>query len=136
MNVITTHKGKLKFEAKDESGHIVSMDAPLENGGDGSAIGPKKLLLAGLAGCTGMDVVSILKKMHVDFDEFYMVTDAELTEEHPQVFIKIMLEYHFKGKDLPLEKLEHAVDLSHEKYCGVSAMLSVASPIVTTVIID
>ncbi len=136
MHVVTTHNGQLKFVAKDELGNLVKMDAGKDNGGEGSGISPKKLLLAGLAGCTGMDVVSILNKMRVTFEEFYLVTDAELTEEHPRVFTKILLAYHFKGKDLPLDKLKHAVELSQQKYCGVSAMLSCSCPVTTQVIID
>ena len=78
-------------------------------------------MMASLAGCTGMDVVSILKKMRVQLDYFNVVVEAELTEEHPKHFIKMHVIYEFKGKDLPMAKLEKAISMSEEKYCGVSA---------------
>jgi len=80
---------------------------------------PKPLMLAALGGCTAMDVVSILRKMRVNFENVNVKVD-ELTEEHPRHFYKIHLTYEFTGRDLPLEKLEKAVNLSQDKYCGVS----------------
>jgi putative redox protein len=90
---------------------------------------PKPLLLSALAGCTGMDVVAILKKMQVQFDSFSMNVNGELTEEHPRIFDKINIVYQFTGKDLPLDKIKKAVELSQEKYCGISAMLGKAAEI-------
>ncbi len=78
-------------------------------------------MLTALAGCTGMDVVSILKKMRVEFDDFNVIVEGDLTEEHPKQFSKMHVIYAFKGKNLPLEKIQKAIDLSEERYCGVSA---------------
>ena len=108
--------------------HVVRMDTTPELGDDSGA-SPKQLLLAGLAGCTGMDVVSLLNKMRVPFTNFEMDIEADLTEEHPIVFSEIRLIYKFFGTDLDTAKVEKAVKLSQDKYCGVSAMLKKNSPI-------
>jgi len=79
-------------------------------------------MLLALAGCTGMDVVSILKKMKVEIEKFNVEVIADLTEEHPKHFFKMHVIYKFWGNDLPLDKIEKAVKLSDEKYCGVSAV--------------
>jgi putative redox protein len=105
------------------------MDADESVGGTGTGPRPKPLLLSALAGCTGMDVVAILKKMQVEFDGFSMNVNGELTEEHPRIFDKINIVYQFTGKDLPLDKIKKAVELSQEKYCGISAMLGKAAEI-------
>jgi putative redox protein len=76
--------------------------------------------MVALGGCTGMDVVSILKKMRVKFDSFSVRIEGELTDEHPKYYTHMHIIYEFRGKDLPLDKLQKAVDLSQERYCGVS----------------
>lgn len=111
----------MAFEA-DINGHKIVLDAAEPVGGENRGPRPKPLLLAGLAGCTGMDVVSILKKMRVEVDNFSVTVEGDLTEEHPKQFSKMNVIYEFTGKDLPLEKLQKAVSLSEERYCGVSAM--------------
>ena len=103
------------------NGHEFVIDAVEKVGGEDRGPRPKPLMMASLAGCTGMDVVSILKKMRVKLDYFNVVVEAELTEEHPKHFIKMHVIYEFKGENLPMEKLQKAIDLSEERYCGVSA---------------
>jgi len=103
------------------NGHEFVIDAVENVGGENRGPRPKPLMMASLAGCTGMDVISILKKMRVELDYFNVVVEAELTEEHPKHFIKMHVIYEFKGKDLPMAKLQKAIDLSEERYCGVSA---------------
>jgi len=105
------------------NGHKLILDAAANVGGKDAGPRPKPLLLVALGGCTGMDVVSLLKKMRVDIDDFNVAVEADLNEEHPKYYNKIHLKYEIWGKDLPLEKIEKAVNLSQEKYCGVSAML-------------
>ena len=112
---------KLAFET-DMDGHKVVIDATEEVGGSDLGPRPKKLMLTALAGCTGIDVVMILKKMKVELDAFNVIVEGELTEEHPKYYNKMTIIYQFKGKDLPMDKLEKAVKLSEEKYCGVSAV--------------
>jgi putative redox protein len=91
--------------------------------------GPKALLLAGLAGCSGIDIVDILKKMRVDFSEFNIEVKAAQTEELPKVYKDIYIAYKVKTDTENEEKVRKAIDLSLEKYCGVSAMLQKNSPI-------
>ena len=110
----------MAFKA-DINGHEIIIDATEKVGGENRGPRPKPLMMASLAGCTGMDVVSILKKMRVQLDYFNVVVEAELTEEHPKHFIKMHVIYEFKGKDLPMAKLQKAIDLSEDRYCGVSA---------------
>jgi putative redox protein len=104
------------------NGHEMILDAAEKVGGENRGPRPKPLMLAALAGCTGMDVVSILKKMRVDLDDFNVYVDGDLTEEHPKQYAQMHVIYEFKGKNLPEEKLQKAVNLSEERYCGVSAM--------------
>lgn len=111
----------MAFEA-DVNGHQIIIDAADAVGGEDRGPRPKPLMLTALAGCTGMDVVSILKKMRVKLDGFNVTVDGDLTEEHPKQFYKMHVIYEFTGKDLPLEKLQKAVSLSEERYCGVSAL--------------
>lgn len=118
--VETSWNGNMKFDAM-VSGHKVSMDALPEVGGENSGPRPKELMLASLAGCTGMDVISILRKMKVEVESFNINVEADLTEEHPKHYSKMHVTYIFKGNNLDVEKLKKAVDLSQDKYCGVSA---------------
>ncbi len=104
------------------NGHKIVLDASDKVGGENRGPRPKPLLLAALAGCTGMDVVSILKKMRVEIDDLNIYVDGDITEEHPKQFTQMHITYEFKGKNLPEEKLQKAVNLSDERYCGVSAM--------------
>jgi putative redox protein len=76
-----------------------------------------------------MDVVSILKKMQVKIDKFTITAQAEVANDHPRVLTKIHLVYEFRGKDLPIDKLRKACDLSQDRYCSVSVMLKKACPV-------
>ena len=125
--VNTTWKNKMAFDSQIDN-HTFRIDSGGELGDD-SGPSPKKLLLSSLAGCTGMDVVSLLKKMRVSISGFEMDIEADLTEEHPKVYAEIRLVYRFYGINLKKEKIEKTVRLSQEKYCGVSAMLRKSSPI-------
>ncbi len=107
------------FES-DLDGHKLIMDAPEAAGGKNKGPRPKPLMLASLAGCTGMDVVGMLRKMRVDIRGFNIDIEAEVTDEAPKHYKKIKIIYEFSGDDLPMDKLEKAVGLSREKYCGVS----------------
>jgi len=129
-------KDGLAFETNVD-GHRMVIDADEEVGGTNLGPRPKKLMLVALAGCTGIDVVSILKKMKVELEAFNVVVEGDLTEEHPKKYNQMKIIYEFKGKDLPMEKLERAIQLSEEKYCGVSAVYRDAMEIKTEIrIID
>lgn len=128
-------RGNMAFEM-DLGGHKVITDGPEDIGGNDLGPRPKQLLLAGLIGCTGIDVMSILKKMKIDLDDLSIEVEAENAEEHPRVYKKIHLTYRFKGKNLPRQNIERAVSLSQEKYCAVAAMLRKAAPITYDIIIE
>jgi len=130
-NVKTKWANKMAFDSQIDN-HTIRIDTGGEMGDD-TGPSPKKLLLASLAGCTGMDVVSLLKKMRVDITGFEIDIDADLTEEHPIVYSEIRLVYRFYGTDLDKTKVEKAVKLSQERYCGVSEMLRKNSPINYTI---
>ena len=112
-------KGKMAFEV-EVNRHKIIIDADEKVGGENMGPRPKPLMLAALGGCTAMDVVSILRKMRVNFETVNVKVDGELTEEHPKHFYKIHITYEFTGRDLPLEKLKKAINLSQDRYCGVS----------------
>jgi len=121
-------KGGMAFEIQQD-GHSFVLDADPDSGGADTGARPKALLLSGLIGCTGMDVVSILRKMRVEGYGLEMEAEADLTDDHPVVFSRIRLRYLFSGRDLPRDRIERAVGLSQEKYCGVSAMLRMVAPL-------
>jgi putative redox protein len=124
----------MKFDAV-VSGHHVVMDALPAVGGNDEGARPKELMLASLAGCTGMDVVSILKKMRVEPEYFNIRVEAEMTEEHPKHYTAMHIIYEFKGEGLELEKLQKAVKLSQDQYCGVSTAYRKAMEITYEIII-
>ncbi|MFZ1314056.1 MAG: OsmC family protein [Chitinophagaceae bacterium] len=117
MKTVTNWKKNHEFESKLKHNSI-KLDGDKENG-----FGPKALLLSGLAGCSGIDVVDILGKMKVEFSKFSIEAEAEQTEEHPKVFKEILVTYKMKTAADNEEKVRKAIELSLEKYCGVAAML-------------
>jgi putative redox protein len=133
--VNTKWLGDMKFDS-EVNGHHVIIDALPESGGSDSGPRPKALMLTALAGCTGMDVVSILKKMRVEVERFNVEVSAEETEEHPKHFTQMHIIYRFAGKDLPLDKLEKAIELSQERYCGVSFMYRKAMEVTHEIVIE
>lgn len=120
-SIKTEWKGSLAFEA-DVNGHKVMMDANEEVGGNNLGASPKKLMLVALSGCTGMDVVSILTKMRVNIEKCNIEVQGDVTEDHPKQYFKMHVIYEFTGKNLPMDKLEKAVKMSEETYCGVEAL--------------
>jgi putative redox protein len=122
-HTITTHwKGNMQFESDNPTGKTVLIDTSPENGGNNEGLAPKAMMLSSLAGCSGLDVVSILNKMKVTVHDFKMEVAGELTEEHPKYYHTVTLDYHFYGENLDEKKIQRAVDLSVETYCGVMEM--------------
>ena len=121
--VETQFKGGMQFRSA-VGNHRIIMDAGTADGGNDSGASPKRLMLASLAGCTGIDIVSILNKMKVAFSDFSIKTEAELTDEHPKIYDKVKIVYSIKVPAENKDKMEKAVNLSMDKYCGVSAMFS------------
>ena len=124
MTITTTvwHKDHEFTSSLDHN--TIKIDGARKNG-----FGPKALLLAGLGGCSGIDIVDILKKMRVDFSEFSIEVKAAQTEELPKVYKDIYIAYKVKTDKENEGKVRKAIELSLEKYCGVSAMLQKNSPI-------
>lgn len=118
MKTETTWKGELLFETTQGNVGSVTMD-----GNRTSGMSPKALLLAGLSGCSAVDVIEILHKMRVPFESLNVSAAADQTEAHPRVFTDISLVYRVKTSPEHQEKVIKAIELSLEKYCGVAAML-------------
>lgn len=129
MKVEVKQADGLTLIGKGESGHWIVMDTTKEFGGNEAATKPMELLLISLAGCTGMDVISLLKKMRVDFQDLKVRVEAERRDKHPRVFTNIKIEYIVYGEDIDEEKLKKAINKSQEKYCSASAMLKKSVPI-------
>lgn len=124
----------LAFET-ELNGHKLILDADSSVGGLNRGPKPKPLMLVALAGCTGMDVISILQKMRVDIKKYSVRVEGELTEEHPKHYTKMKVIYEFAGKDIPMDKLQKAVTLSEEKYCGVRAVYSKTMEVTSEIIL-
>ena len=125
MKTSTKWKHDGVFETKQEgSGKAIIIDTDRKEGP-----GPKSLLLSGLAGCSAIDVVEILKKQRVQFSDFTVDVEAEITTHHPKVFKDIFVLYSIRTEPSNESKVRKAIDLSLEKYCGVSAMLKKNSAI-------
>jgi len=132
-NTITTvWKENMVFESDNPSGETLFMDAP-DEGIENKGLRPKALMLSSLAGCSGLDVVSLLKKMRAEVNDFKMVVHGELTEEHPRYYHKVVVEYHFYGSDLQEDKINKAVKLSVDQYCGVMEMFRQFAKVTTEV---
>ena len=123
MHVVETSWNEEMSFTSTVDGHDIVIDAAEQFGGKNRGPKPKPLLLTSLTGCTGMDVIAILGKMKVKVDGLTVSAKGTLAEDHPQVYTRIELLYDFKGKNLPIDKINKAVALSQEKYCAISAML-------------
>lgn len=112
----------LKFDAL-QNGKTFRIDGNHDES-ESTGVRPKALILSSLAGCTGIDIVDLLKKMRVEFSEFSLDVKADLTEEHPKVYDKVYLTYYIRLQNAEdRDKMDRAVSLSQDKYCGVSAMI-------------
>ncbi len=128
--------GNMAFEVK-QGEHFITVDASPEFGGESKGPSPKGLLLSGLIGCSGMDVVAILKKMKTDYLDFKITAETNLTADHPKIFTDIVLRFYFTAdEEIKVNNLKKAVKLSMEKYCGVAAMLSCQREIVAEIYLN
>jgi putative redox protein len=118
------------------NGHKLVIDTANEYGGNNEGPRPKSLMLVALAGCTGMDVVSILRKMKIEFDDLKIDVEGNVTEEHPRHFDHMHIKYIVKGKNVPVDKVNKAIDMSLEKYCGVTYTYSKAMKITHELILE
>ncbi|MEI6817835.1 MAG: OsmC family protein [Bacteroidota bacterium] len=127
------HKGKMAFDAKINN-HAVVVDTVEAGGGDNTGPNAKPLMLVALAGCVGMEMVPILNKMRMEFSDFSVEADAELTDEHPRVYASIKLIVTIKIDESNRARFENALHLSLDKYCGVYAMMSKVAPITKEIV--
>lgn len=124
-SIAAGHNSGLSFDI--EMGPFrITTDGSTLPGGKKLGPNPKPLLLAALAGCSGIDVVGVMKKQRVEYEAFNIEIDGEVSEELPNVYKEISVRYIFKGHNLPKAKIERAIDLSLNKYCGVAATLRLA----------
>jgi len=133
--ITTKWLNDLAFEAEVD-GHKIYMDSSMEHGGKNTGPRPKPLMMVALAGCTGMDVAAILKKMKVELESFTVEVEGDVTEDHPKRFEGMKVIYRVKGKDINRKSVEKAVNLSTTKYCGISANYEKAFPITHEIIIE
>lgn len=120
--VKTRWMGNMAFESNNPSGQTFKIDASPDEGGQGDGLRPKALMLSSLAGCSGLDVAFIIRKMKLEIDSFHIDIHARLSETQPQTYESVQMEFHFFGKALKEAKLKRAVSLSVDTYCGVMKM--------------
>lgn len=135
METTLTFKSNLSFSVQARDHHFV-IDASPKAGGENLGPSPKEYLLSAIASCSGMDVVSLLRKMRIGFETFEINADAEAREEHPRIFKKIHVAYRLLGNEIKSEKVIQAVEMSMGKYCGVSAMVVQTVPIYYSIFIN
>ena len=133
------HIVKAKWESgvhffADAPGGNLNLDGAEDIGGQGKGNRPKALMLAALAGCTGIDVVMLLNKMRVDYKSLSIDVHAKLSDEHPKMYKQTHVVYTVIGDNLDMEKIQKAVDLSFDKYCGVIAMFKSFSEVTKEII--
>lgn len=132
--IITHWQGGLTFESDNPSGKKVIMDTDIEGQDERYGLSPKAMMLSSLAGCSALDVISILDKMNEEIDDFKIEVTGELTDEHPRYYHSVDVEYHFYGSELNKKKCERAVNLSVEKYCGVMEMFRRFADVKTSIV--
>ena len=125
--VTTTWKENMVLESDNPHGNHVLMETEPNFGGTNAGLNPKALMLSSIGGCTGLDVLSLFKKMRVEVEDIKIIVEGELTDEHPKYYHKIHLTYSLKTKSEYHEKVKKAVTLSQDRYCGISYMLSKSS---------
>jgi len=124
----TQWMGKMQFNSL-VNGHTIVMDAPERVGGEDHGPIPKPFVLTALSGCTGMDIIAILRKEKITLDDLTIKVTGELTKQQPIEYISIHVVYDFRGDDIFKNAALNAVTISQEKYCGVSSMLKKALPV-------
>jgi len=128
MDAKVVWKQKMSFDGSSDSGFTVPLGTSPAVGGDDDGFRPLELIAIGLAGCTAMDVVSILKKKRQEITAFEVRVHADRAADHPKVFTHIVIEYIISGNDLSEDAVKRAVQLSEEKYCPAQAMFKEIMP--------
>jgi putative redox protein len=129
MDAKVTWQSRMTFTGSADSGFTVPLGTDPAVGGDNDGVRPLELVAIGLAGCTGMDVISILQKKREDITAFEVKVHADRAAEHPKVFTHITIEYMIEGHNVNPASVERAIELSETKYCSAQAMLAKAAKI-------
>ncbi len=129
MKAILNWKQGMTFVGSADSGHGIQMDAGASVGGGNNGVRPMEMIALGLAGCTGMDVISIMQKKRQQVTRFDVQVHADRSADHPRVFTRAVITYVFVGKRIEEEAVLRSIELSVTKYCPVHAMLEQAFPI-------
>jgi len=132
MTAQATLVTQMRFEAQAGSGHQVVLDAAESDGGENAGFRPMELLLVGLAGCTGMDVISILRKKRQQVTAYEVHVTGKRAPQYPMAFVEITVEHVITGHHLKPEAVARAIELSEQRYCGVGAMLGKAAQLTHT----
>jgi len=129
MNAKVDWKGRMSFTGSADSGFEVPLDAYAKVGGDEDGFRPMELMAVSLAGCTAMDVISILKKKRQEVTDFQVKVETERADQHPKVFTSAVIEYHVAGKEISESAVSRAMELSADAYCPAQAMMGKIIPI-------
>ena len=135
MHAEISHQNNFTFQTKIRD-HVFTMDTQLAAGGNNQGPSPKEMMLASIIGCTGMDVIVLLKKHRMTVKKLLVTGDAEPRTEHPKIFKDVAIVFDVEGPDITSEVLNDAVNESMTKFCGVSAMVSKVSPIHYSVLLN
>jgi putative redox protein len=129
MHTILKWQGEMAFQALSDSGHPVQLDSNAAVGGRDQAPHPVELIAMGLAGCTAMDVISILRKKRQDVTGFEVEAEIQRAPDHPKIFTAIHLTYRVTGRMIDEAALKRAIELSETRYCPAIAMFRQVAPI-------
>jgi len=129
MNTKVEWKGRMSFTGSSDSGFNVPLGASPEVGGDDDGFRPMELMAVSLAGCTAMDVISILKKKRQEVSDFQVKVETDRAIQHPKVFTSAVIEYHVSGKDISESAVSRAMELSADTYCPAQAMIGKIIPL-------
>ncbi len=132
LTAVAKLEAGMRFDAQATSGYHVTLDSREVSGGQGSGFSPMEMLLVGLAGCTGMDVLSILRKKRQDVTGYEVHVQGIRADTHPKVFIEIDVEHLVTGHNIQPAAVARAIELSETRYCGAAAMLGKVARITNT----
>ncbi|MCW4053270.1 MAG: OsmC family protein [Candidatus Bathyarchaeota archaeon] len=122
----------MRFVATDNLGHSIVMDTSAQSGGEGSGFSPMQLLLIALGGCTGMDIIHIMRKQRQQVNDLEILVSGKRVEDPPQVYSNIHVEYKIEGEDIKESAVQRAIQLSEDKYCSVGATLRTKADITSS----
>jgi len=129
MNAKVEWKGRMSFTGSADSGFEVQLGSYPEVGGDNDGFRPMELMAVSLAGCTAMDVISILKKKRQEISDFQVKVESDRAVQHPKVFTSAVIEYHVAGKGISESAVSRAMELSADTYCPAQAMIGKIIPL-------